>query len=148
MGLSYIGRRFLGKLYIADNSCSGCGACARTCPVSTIRMSSGKPVWNWQCEGCMNGCPSESIQTSNARLIIFGCSNLLPVLPTVLLARSLSLSPLLAVFSGLAGYALLTFLLSITVDYAIRRLERNPATSKIFTISFTKHYRRYRNPNI
>ncbi|MBC8080642.1 MAG: 4Fe-4S binding protein [Gorillibacterium sp.] len=146
----YIGRRFLGKLYVADNSCSGCSACAQVCPVSAITMKATKPMWNWQCVGCqrcINRCPSKSIQTSNARLIIIICTNLLPLYPAVLFARIFSWSPL-AVLSGLSSYVLLNFLSCVVADYILRGLERNTATRGVFTSSFTKDYRRYRNPNI
>lgn len=29
----------------AEDSCIGCGLCARKCPVQAIRMENGRPVW-------------------------------------------------------------------------------------------------------
>ena len=28
-----------------EDSCIGCGLCARKCPVQAIRMENGRPVW-------------------------------------------------------------------------------------------------------
>jgi ferredoxin/flavodoxin len=68
-----LGRRFLGKLYIADNKCNACGICARSCPAKTIRMIARIPVWKLNCEGCnkcINICPKASIQLSFPKTII------------------------------------------------------------------------------
>lgn len=50
----------------ADDSCVGCGLCAKRCPSKAIRMVDGKPSWVKerciQCLGCINGCDREAIQ--------------------------------------------------------------------------------------
>jgi ferredoxin len=51
--------------FYANPSCSGCGICARVCPLGRIEMSGGKPSWKagcQECEACINLCPSASIQ--------------------------------------------------------------------------------------
>lgn len=83
-----LGRRMLGKFYIADSMCNACGLCARTCPVGAIVMKgrSGKsgtgyrmrrstgnrrPRWKLNCEccnRCINICPEKAIQVSAARM--------------------------------------------------------------------------------
>jgi ferredoxin len=54
------------KPFSADDSCNGCGLCARICPIGAIAMEGGKPVWIkkncTQCLGCINRCPQRAIQ--------------------------------------------------------------------------------------
>ena len=35
-----------------NEKCTGCGTCARVCPVNNIKMVDGKPVWLHHCENC------------------------------------------------------------------------------------------------
>lgn len=53
------------KQFFADKTCNGCGICEKACPLHTIRMQEGKPVWGeacTQCLGCINRCPEKAIQ--------------------------------------------------------------------------------------
>lgn len=49
-----------------EDSCIGCGKCARNCPVSAIAMENKKPVWVKEkctlCLGCLHRCPVFAIQ--------------------------------------------------------------------------------------
>lgn len=49
-----------------EDSCIGCGLCARKCPVQAIRMENGRPVWVQDrcalCLGCLHRCPRFAIQ--------------------------------------------------------------------------------------
>ncbi len=38
--------------YVKEN-CTGCGKCAKNCPVSGIEMREGKPCWTGECTHCM-----------------------------------------------------------------------------------------------
>lgn len=49
----------------ASRSCTGCGRCARNCPVNNIVLRDGMPVWQGNCIHCMAciaGCPAEAIE--------------------------------------------------------------------------------------
>ncbi|PKL46473.1 MAG: hypothetical protein CVV42_16350 [Candidatus Riflebacteria bacterium HGW-Riflebacteria-2] len=60
-GLPYMQKRFR-----VESTCTGCGLCARVCPVNNIVMSAaGRPQWLKKCEQCMaclQYCPVEAIQ--------------------------------------------------------------------------------------
>ena len=49
-----------------ENTCIGCGLCARKCPVQAIEMQNGRPVWVKDkcamCLGCLHRCPKFAIQ--------------------------------------------------------------------------------------
>ena len=50
----------------AENTCIGCGLCAKKCPVQAIAMRDGRPVWVKDrcvmCLGCLHRCPKFAIQ--------------------------------------------------------------------------------------
>lgn len=53
------------KPFFAEDSCIGCGRCARNCPASAISLREGKPVWAercYHCLRCINECPQQAIQ--------------------------------------------------------------------------------------
>lgn len=60
---------FASTAFTVDESCSGCGICARVCPKGNVRMDAGKPKWDTQCESCLaclHWCPTASIQSGDA----------------------------------------------------------------------------------
>ena len=52
-----------------EDSCIGCGLCARNCPVSAIQLQNKKPVWVKEqcvmCLSCLHHCPKFAIQYGN-----------------------------------------------------------------------------------
>ncbi|MFC2155083.1 EFR1 family ferrodoxin [Acidobacteriota bacterium] len=76
MLFTFFGRRFMGKMFIADRSCTSCRLCLKSCPVGAIVMGQGKkarPFWKTACESCnrcINICPEKAIVSSNARIVV------------------------------------------------------------------------------
>lgn len=53
------------KKFYAEDTCNGCGLCAKKCPLGNIEMVDGKPQWNGNCTHCMACiayCPTEAIE--------------------------------------------------------------------------------------
>lgn len=65
---SYESARMTSHLH-AEDSCIGCGLCARNCPVQAIEMQDQKPVWVKKkcsmCLRCLHCCPRFAIQYDN-----------------------------------------------------------------------------------
>lgn len=51
--------------FFATKDCTSCGLCERICPLQTITLKEGNPVWGkecTQCLGCIHRCPVHAIQ--------------------------------------------------------------------------------------
>jgi Pyruvate/2-oxoacid:ferredoxin oxidoreductase delta subunit len=146
---SLVGRRVLGKIYIADSRCTSCGWCERACPSSTIGMcgTAGRqrlPRWGWRCEACqrcINGCPEAAIQVSLVRLVALGIA----ALPWgLLVARAV---PWLSFpGAGLLAWLAGTLALTAGVDRILGMLERVPHVRRLLEKGYTRRFRRYGGP--
>ena len=54
------------KHFSVEDTCIGCGLCARNCPVSAIKLNHHKPEWTKEqcvmCLSCLHHCPKFAIQ--------------------------------------------------------------------------------------
>ena len=55
------------QYFYHDDTCNGCGICAKVCLSQKIQMQTGQPVWNkntmcFMCYACLNYCPQQSVQ--------------------------------------------------------------------------------------
>ncbi|MEG1583501.1 MAG: EFR1 family ferrodoxin [Anaerovorax sp.] len=53
------------KGFYVEESCDGCGLCQENCPVKSIKIVEGKPIWGKQCTmclSCIHRCPKKAIQ--------------------------------------------------------------------------------------
>lgn len=65
-----VGKFFMGKILFANNNCTGCGTCAKSCPAGALIMKSTKnkktkrPYWRYNCEACLrclNFCSQRAV---------------------------------------------------------------------------------------
>jgi len=127
LSFTIVGRRILGKAFIADSSCTSCEKCQKVCPVKSVQLKNGKPRWNWKCENCercMNICPFKSIQTSLFKLVVFFSMAIVLIFVVKDMNFPVLLNILLyCVFSVISLYLL---------DIIFRVLERIPTAKKLF----------------
>lgn len=149
-------RRFLGQLFVADDRCTSCGLCERSCPVSAIVMKSGpgeRPRWHATCESCnrcINICPERAINTSWFR--IAAVPGLIAVL-SVVFVRLARIVPFLerGSFPGdgavvVTGAILLAHVFVFATAPLIFRLEHWKPFRRIGHASFTRGFNRYTLP--
>ncbi len=161
---AFFGRRFMGKMFIADRDCTACGICVRACPVGAILLPAGeqpRPFWKMNCESCnrcINICPEKAVVCSPARIAVL-ITAIIGMVMAVLGLYNAYLKPLLvaavpAMLSGivnfLAAAALVIgvhFLVIGPLDrFGLRYLQRLPGLERIFTFGYNKRSRRYLMP--
>ena len=147
-----LGSRMMGKMFIADEICNSCRLCERTCPSQAIRMSKGKPRWNWhcqQCNRCINICPQKSIQTSVMRVVLILLTLPAAILGVLALPEGMLKITGIGIMDTLYILVLILavhLLLCYAADKLAFLLEKIPVVRKLFEVSFTKNYRRYTAP--
>lgn len=155
-----LGRRLLGKAFIANEDCTSCGLCRKMCPSHTIRMSGSpaRPVWKANCQNCnrcMNLCPAHAIVTSNLRLGVhmglFVILSALAVIAGIVSGRYLSgiLPGFLPLAAGCAFFILASAILFIA-QYSIIDFFLTFVLQRLFPKAFRKTFntdiRRYCAP--
>lgn len=158
---SRVGRRVMGKFYIADHKCTNCGICVNSCPVETIKikgMIKRKPFWGFNCENCdrcINICPEKAIQVSIPRIIIHLGLNILVIVFAIRM-----LMHTIKYFAGTEPFLMATIILESLVlivaltfwfqfwliDRVVFFLEQIPFFSQKMEWSYTKNFRRYVAP--
>lgn len=80
----YESMRKTKNLYVED-SCVGCGLCAKKCPVNAIEIIGKRPAWKKEkcamCLGCLHRCPKFAIQYGNGSTKKHGQYHNLKILP-------------------------------------------------------------------
>lgn len=62
-----------GLRYNANDSCNGCGICAKVCPVDNVRVEDQRPRWGSECTncfGCLHWCPQAAVRLGTKELKI------------------------------------------------------------------------------
>lgn len=65
------GPMYTFPLYRIEDSCIGCGTCARVCPAGCVRMENSRPVHDYtncvNCMACIQACPVKAIQFASIK---------------------------------------------------------------------------------
>lgn len=153
-----IGRRMLGKAYIADINCTNCGLCIKTCPAHTIKMAGivrKRPYWKFNCEDCarcINICPQKAIQVSITKLILHFSILFAGLWTCFHLAESIANRlPLTYRIIGWFIVLLITVFIElwfqfVIIDRLFFIMAKLPGLKRFFDWSATKNFNRYIAP--
>lgn len=149
-----IGRRSIGKMFVASGKCNSCGYCVRTCPAGAITMVRHRPRWNYQCEGChrcINTCPQGAIEGSALRALTGIALLFVPyaVLFSPVLAYAGIVMPtegIAAFIGGLACWLVGTTVFMGVLDIIYAQLERPPLNCPVALFGYTRGAYRFINP--
>ena len=153
-----VGRRALGKMYIADTNCSACGLCAKSCPAGVLVMRGKRPRWRLNCEDCcrcINICPEKSIQFSAPLLFLHLTVQILFLFWWVpaLVGLVMPLFPvtgipgtLLAVLLFIVGVILFSIGQIVVLDPLMYLLSGWKPIRRFLSLGWTRRYRRYTAP--
>lgn len=71
--LEPVGARRFGKKIRVNAQCTGCGQCARECPVGNISMNNSRPVFSGSCILCLKclyGCQFQALEPGMGKFIV------------------------------------------------------------------------------
>ena len=145
------------KAMFPSDRCTGCGMCAKSCPVQAIAMKGKKhprPYWTRSCEQCMRCvgyCPQRAVDTNLLWIAAAGCASV-PV--------AHDLTALLAVKMGFVSGMLLSgvelaigmavmLLFSLAFYRVFWLLNRIPFVNMLFSVTSLSYYwKKYRSPSV
>ena len=146
-----MGRFFLAKLFFASYRCTGCGLCAKNCPIGAIKMrgkAKPRPYWTFSCESCMRCmgfCNEHAVEASHSFAVTLYFIISVPILAYL---------PNLFTGPFVQGWIELFLLacyvpLSIYIAYWLFHYSISiPLINRLFTFTTLTHfYRRYHEPN-
>ena len=157
LGYLLMGRFMLARLFFANNRCTGCGLCARSCPFGVLPMRGRRrprPYWTYACESCMRCmgfCPEQAIEAGHSWAVLLFFAVTLPGAWWLLSAGArAALWPAPVAGSRLVFWVQYPLtLLSLAAAYAgFWLLIRVRWINALFTATtFTRRWRRYHEPD-
>jgi len=159
VSLAYLlmGRFILARLFFANNRCTGCGLCARSCPFGVLPLRGSRrprPYWTYACESCMRCmgfCPERAIEAGHSWAVLLYFAITLPFAWWLLKAGArAALWPAPAAGSRLVFWTQYPLtLLALALAYAgFWWLVRVRWINALFAATtFTRRWRRYHEPD-
>lgn len=153
-----IARMFMAKLMFSNNSCVGCGMCARYCPNNAILMKnvgSGKrPFWTYHCENClrcMGYCRKKAVEAGHSWAVLLYFISSIPAIAFALawLHDTFQFVPIITDYWTIQLLSMIYFLPALFFSYWLFwHLIRIPFVNTLFTFTtLTHYYRRYHHPD-
>ena len=142
-----LGRKFLAKLFVTSDSCTGCKQCLKMCPNQAIDFRLHNPRRNNKCKGCLLCvylCPNQAIILPMSTLIVGFLFLFLPydeyikeLFSLQFSSISIFLDTLLSLFLWSIGYIVFVFIFGkisflFSVLPVVKKARRNQYVSQIF----------------
>lgn len=147
---SVFGRRFIGKMFVADSCCNSCGHCVNNCPAKTIKAKQGKIKWGFNCEGCLrciNSCPNHAIQASGFRVIVILLATyvyLFSIIHGVLIIEGVTkLGKTNSTILCILLNSTLFLILCLFLDWVMFKFLHIPVINKVINFGLTNLWGRY-----